>query len=134
MNELDSASWDERTGELDAYYRRPYVESAALLDGGRPFLLEHEGALLAGIEREKPARDVVTPYGYGGPVGGDGSFWAAYEEWARIGGHRNLAIERIAIHGRLTGARVFLDPLPRAVADEHVAGEGSLRFECFLFG
>ena len=62
MRELDSASWDERAGELDAYYRRPYVESAALLDRGRPFLLEHNRAFFAGIERGEP-RDVVTPYG-----------------------------------------------------------------------
>ena len=42
MRELDAPAWDGL--ELDAYYRRPYVESAALLDGGRPFLLEHDGA------------------------------------------------------------------------------------------
>ena len=79
MRELDAASWDALDG-LDAYYRRPYVEAAALLDDGRPFLLEHDGAVFAGIEREGPL-DVVTPYGYGGPTGP--GFWPAYEEWAR---------------------------------------------------
>ena len=42
--ELDASAWDALPG-LDAYYRRPYVEAAALLDRGRPFLLEPEGAL-----------------------------------------------------------------------------------------
>jgi hypothetical protein len=51
-----------------------------MLDGGRPFLLEHDGAFFAGIEREGP-RDVTSPYGYGGPTGP--GFWPAYEEWAR---------------------------------------------------
>ena len=78
MREVPPAEWDGL--ELDAYYRRPYVESAALLDAGRPFLLEHDGAFFAGIERDDPS-DVVTPYGYGGPTGG--GFWEAYEEWAR---------------------------------------------------
>src|SRR4029079_1858062 len=78
VREVSAEEWDGL--ELDAYYRRPYVESAALLDRGRPFLLEHEGVFFAGIERDDP-RDVVTPYGYGGPTG-DG-FWDAYEDWAR---------------------------------------------------
>ena len=75
MREVAPAEWDGL--ELDAYYRRPYVESAALLDGGRPFLLEHDGAFFAGIERDGP-RDVITPYGYGGPTGP--GFWDAYED------------------------------------------------------
>ncbi len=79
MKEVPPEEWDAL--ELDAYYRRPYVESAALLDQGRPFLLEHKGVVFAGIERDEPARDVITPYGYGGPTG-DG-FWDAYEDWAR---------------------------------------------------
>ena len=43
MREVPPEEWDGL--ELDAYYRRPYVESAALLDAGRPFLLEHARAL-----------------------------------------------------------------------------------------
>ena len=116
MREVDAASWDERTGELDAYYRRPYVESAALLDGGRPFLLEHEGALFAGVEREDPARDVVTPYGYGGPVGGDGSFWAAYEEWARERGVVSTFVRFHPLYANQEGASIHVDQLAPTVA------------------
>jgi hypothetical protein len=47
VREVAPAEWDGL--ELDAYYRRPYVESAALLERGRPFLLEHEGVFFAGI-------------------------------------------------------------------------------------
>ena len=46
VREVPPEEWDGL--ELDAYYRRPYVESAALLDAGRPFLLEHDGAVFAG--------------------------------------------------------------------------------------
>jgi serine/alanine adding enzyme len=115
VRELDAASWDERTGELDAYYRRPYVEGAALLDGGRPFLLEHEGALFAGIERDDP-RDVVTPYGYGGPVGGDGSFWAAYEEWARERGLVSTFVRFHPLYANQQGVPIHVEQLAPTVA------------------
>jgi serine/alanine adding enzyme len=115
VRELEPASWDERSGELDAYYRRPYVESAALLDRGRPFLLEHEGAVFAGIEREQP-RDVVTPYGYGGPVGGDGSFWPAYEEWARERGVVSTFVRFHPLYANQRGAPIHVEPLAPTVA------------------
>jgi hypothetical protein len=115
VRELDSASWDERTGELDAYYRRPYVEAAALLDRGRPFLLEHEGSVFAGIERDDP-RDVVTPYGYGGPVGGDGSFWAAYEEWVRERGVVSTFVRFHPLYANHRGAPIHVETLAPTVA------------------
>ena len=115
MRELDSPSWDERTGELDAYYRRPYVESAALLGGGRPLLLEHDGAVFAGIERDEP-RDVVTPYGYGGPVGGDGSFWPAYEEWARERGVVSTFVRFHPLYANQRGVPIHVEELAPTVA------------------
>ena len=113
MRELDAAAWDAL--ELDAYYRRPYVEAAALLDRGRPFLLEHDGAHFAGIERDDP-RDVVTPYGYGGPVGGDGSFWAAYEDWARERGVVTTFVRFHPLFGNQRGAPIHVEPLAPTVA------------------
>lgn len=112
MRELDARAWDGL--ELDAYYRRPYVESAALLDHGRPFLLEHEGAVFAGIEREEP-RDVVTPYGYGGPVG-DGSFWPVYEEWCRERGVVSSFVRFHPLYGNQAGAPIHVEPLAPTVA------------------
>lgn len=95
--EVDRDAWDSllaRLGLLDPYLARGYVESACLLDPGRPaFLhLEAPGAdvVFPAIVREIPEapgrRDVTTPYGYGGPVAvGDEAlarrFYALYERW-----------------------------------------------------
>jgi serine/alanine adding enzyme len=111
VKELDPTAWDAL--ELDAYYRRPYVEAAALLDKGRPFLLEHDGALFAGIERDEP-RDVVTPYGYGGPTA-DG-FWDAYEEWARERGVVTTFVRFHPLYGNQRGAPIHVDELAPTVA------------------
>ena len=111
MRELDPADWDAL--ELDAYYRRPYVEASALLDKGRPFLLEHDGARFAGIERDEP-RDVVTPYGYGGPTA-DG-FWDAYEEWARERGVVTTFVRFHPLYGNQRGAPIHVDELAPTVA------------------
>ena len=111
MRELDAAAWDAL--ELDAYYRRPYVEAAALLDKGRPFLLEHDGAYFAAIERDEP-RDVVTPYGYGGPTA-DG-FWDAYEEWARERGVVSTFVRFHPLYRNQRGAPIHVDELAPTVA------------------
>ena len=111
MREVPPEEWDGL--ELDAYYRRPYVESAALLDAGRPFLLEHEGAFFAGIEREEP-RDVVTPYGYGGPTG-DG-FWDAYENWARERGVVSTFVRFHPLLANQRGAPIHVEELAPTVA------------------
>jgi hypothetical protein len=81
VREVEPAAWDGL--QLDAYYRRAYVESACILEPGEPLLLERDGTVFAGIRRREPV-DVITPYGYGGPAGGDlAGFWPAYDEWAR---------------------------------------------------
>jgi serine/alanine adding enzyme len=113
VRELDPDAWDAL--QLDAYYRRPYVEAAALLDRGRPFLLEHDGAVFAGIERDEP-RDVVTPYGYGGPVGGDGTFWDAYEDWARERGIVTTFVRFHPLYGNQRGAPLHVEQLAPTVA------------------
>jgi hypothetical protein len=111
VREVEPREWDAL--ELDAYYRRPYVEAAALLDPGRPFLLEHDGALFAGIERDDP-RDVVTPYGYGGPTA-DG-FWDAYEQWARERGVVTTFVRFHPLLGNQRGAPVHVEQLAPTVA------------------
>ena len=111
MREVPPEEWDGL--ELDAYYRRPYVEAAALVDGGRPFLLEHEGAVFAGVEREEP-RDVVTPYGYGGPTG-DG-FWPAYEAWARERGAVTTFVRFHPLYANQNGAPIHVEELAPTVA------------------
>ena len=111
MREVPAEEWDGL--ELDAYYRRPYVESASLLDRGRPFLLEHEGVFFAGIERDDP-RDVVTPYGYGGPTG-DG-FWDAFEDWARERGVVSTFVRFHPLLANQQGAPIHVEQLAPTVA------------------
>ena len=87
MREVPAGEWDEllaRLGCADAYLLRAYVEASCVLDPGEPVLLEDDGAVMACIVRQIPGSDrvdVTTPYGYGGPVGGD--FHEAYERWCR---------------------------------------------------
>jgi len=78
VREVPAAEWESLPG--DAYYRRAYVESACVLEPGRPLLLDHDGVFFAVIRRQSPI-DCITPYGYGGPTGE--GFWPAYDEWAR---------------------------------------------------
>jgi serine/alanine adding enzyme len=111
VREVAPAEWDGL--ELDAYYRRPYVESAALLDGGRPFLLEHEGAFFAGIERDGP-RDVISPYGHGGPTGP--GFWEPYEDWARERGVVSTFVRFHPLLANQQGAPIHVEQLAPTVA------------------
>jgi len=110
VREVPPEEWDRL--ELDAYYRRPYVEAAAL-GAGRPFLLEHEGAVFAGIERDEP-RDVVTPYGYGGPTGPN--FWDAYGEWARERGAVTTFVRFHPLYANQEGAPIHVEELAPTVA------------------
>jgi Acetyltransferase (GNAT) domain len=86
VREVPAAEWDKllaRLGCADAYLLRAYVEASCVLDPGEPVLLEHDGVVMACIVRAIPgtdAYDVITPYGYGGPVG-KGDFHGAYERW-----------------------------------------------------
>jgi serine/alanine adding enzyme len=94
--EVDADAWDEllaRVGCADSYLRRDYVEGATLLDEGDATFLHLAGArgdvVFACIVRpvsDTALRDVITPYGYGGPVGvGDDPpleyFYELYESW-----------------------------------------------------
>ena len=96
LAEVEPAAWDDLLGELgcpDVYFQRAYLESACLLEPGRPAYLRAAGqggdVLFAGIVRALPAGtggDVVTPYGYGGPIAVGASppverFFEAYERW-----------------------------------------------------
>jgi len=77
LEEVAPDEWDGRLSALgieDVYFRRAYLESAALLGQGRPvyLLLEALGGAVAFplLVRDAPDSyaDVGTPMGYGGPV------------------------------------------------------------------
>lgn len=90
--EVEPQRWDavlRAAGVTDVYYSRGYVAASAALVDAEPALLRLAGdagdVFLACLLRREPV-DVVSPYGYGGPVGaGDdpplAAFPAAYEEW-----------------------------------------------------
>lgn len=101
LERVEARDWDgllERVGCADVYLSRAYVEAAALLDEGEPALL-HLGepggdVVFAFVIREIPGtglHDVITPYGYGGPVGlGQdppvARFYELYEGWCAENG------------------------------------------------
>jgi hypothetical protein len=109
VREVEPAAWDGL--QLDAYYRRAYVESACVLEPGEPLLLEYDGTVFAGIRRREPV-DVSTPYGYGGPAGGDlAAFWPAYDEWAREHGVVTTFIRFHPLDANHRGAPVHVEEL-----------------------
>ena len=100
--EVAAEQWDpllERIGCGDAYLLRGYIESARLLERGRPVLLHlsEDGGdvvfalILREIDGEPGRLDAITPYGYGGPVAVGpeppiGRFYELYESWCRSAG------------------------------------------------
>jgi Acetyltransferase (GNAT) domain len=97
LEEVDPARWDDvlgRLGVTDVYFGHGFVRASAALVGATPRLLHLAGedgdVVFAVLVREGP-RDVVTPYGYGGPVGVGAApplaaFAAAYQAWCEAEG------------------------------------------------
>lgn len=108
--EVDPERWDEQlsaAGVTDVYYARGYVAASAALVDAEPVLLRLAGdggeVLFPCLLRRDPT-DVVTPYGYGGPVGAGESpplaaFPAAYESWCE----RRGAVSSFAVFHPLLG-------------------------------
>jgi serine/alanine adding enzyme len=95
--EVEPARWDtvlREAGVTDVYYSRAFVAASAALVDGEPTLLHLAGdggsVVFACLVRSDPT-DVVTPYGYGGPLGAGRHpplerFPASYEAWCRARG------------------------------------------------
>jgi hypothetical protein len=88
VREVPAAEWDAVLAKLrlaDPYYLLAYVEASSIVEPGEPVLLHHDVAAMALILRDIPGsdrRDVITPYGYGGPVGpGLSDFYDEYGYW-----------------------------------------------------
>jgi serine/alanine adding enzyme len=146
--ETAAPEWDDllaRLGCADVYYLSAYLASARLLEPGEPAFLHLEGdggdVVFACLVREAPGgvRDVITPYGYGGPVATGPEppverFWELYERWCRGRGiltsfirfhplfanHSyagpNVALER---HADTTGWRLDLPDLFAGMDGKH---------------
>ncbi len=90
--EVEPEHWDgllARLGVTDVYLARGYLTASSVLTAGRPALLHLAGedgdVVFALLLRDDPA-DVVTPYGYGGPVAVGtrppvAAFAGAYARW-----------------------------------------------------
>jgi serine/alanine adding enzyme len=101
--EVAAGDWNAllaRLGRDDVYLAREYVESACRLEPGAPTFLHAEGVVFPLILRDFEGRaDVVTPYGYGGPVASDPAaapaFYDAYEQWC---GERGVLSSFVRFH------------------------------------
>jgi serine/alanine adding enzyme len=77
-----------------------------LLERGSPLFLRSESALFAGIRRADPP-DVITPYGYGGPVGT--GFWDAYDDWCRANGIVTTFVRFHPLYGNHEAAPSYME-------------------------
>jgi serine/alanine adding enzyme len=116
--EVEPERWDAAlaaAGVTDVYYARGFVAASAALVDAEPVLLRHDGVFFACLLRSDPV-DVVTPYGYGGPVGARlDTFPAAYEQWcARRGVISSFAVFHPLL--RNAGAPFRCTPLAGTVA------------------
>jgi serine/alanine adding enzyme len=109
-----------RVGLGDVYLTREYVESACLLEPGRPTFLHAGGAVFPCILREVRDRiDLTTPYGYGGPVAPDGNadgFYAAYENWCAERGVVSTFVRFHPLYANARYARIHTEPLGSTIA------------------
>jgi hypothetical protein len=92
------------------------METAVVLEPGRPVFLHGEGAVFPCIVREwGDARDVTGPYGFGGPVG-EPAFYDAYEAWCR---EQGIVTTFTWFHPRFANhryARIHVEPRGGTVA------------------
>lgn len=97
LEEVDPARWDDVLGGLgitDVYESSGFVSASAALSGAEPRLLHlaaPDGDVVFAVLVRSDPRDVVTPYGYGGPIGvGSDPPWAAfaaaYQAWCEAQG------------------------------------------------
>ena len=105
----------EELGFVDVYLTREYVEASTLLEPGRPLFLRTDQAVFPAILREGPT-DVITPYGYGGPVGP--AFWVPYTDWCRANGVVTTFVRFHPLYAnqREAGRDVHVQPLAGTVA------------------
>ena len=118
LAEVDPLAWDDLLEELgcaDAYLLREYVEGASLLEPGRATFLHLADAggdvVFACLVREIPdggGLDVVTPYGYGGPVAvGERTraerFYELYDRWCV---ERRIVTTFVRFHPLFTNHRL----------------------------
>jgi hypothetical protein len=105
----------EELGFVDVYLTREYVEASTLLEPGRPLFLRADQAVFPAILREGPT-DVITPYGYGGPVGP--GFWEPYTDWCRANGVVTTFVRFHPLYAnqREAGPDVHVQPLAGTVA------------------
>jgi hypothetical protein len=88
LAEVEPARWDDllrRAGVTDVYASRGFVAASAALVDAEPVLLHLPGDVVFPVLVRSDPCDVVSPYGYGGPVGTGAAPWEefgrAYAAW-----------------------------------------------------
>jgi serine/alanine adding enzyme len=150
LAEIQPAEWDELLAGLgcaDAYFLRGYIESGRVLEGGEPIFLRLSEAggevVFTGLVREHgDVRDLITPYGYGAPVGVGlqppvERFYELYDAWCKehrivtsfvrfhplLGNHRQAPddpLVRVEVLGTTVGWRLDLhDDLMEGLHPKH---------------
>jgi serine/alanine adding enzyme len=122
--EVAAGEWNAllaRLGLDDVYLTREYVESACLLEPGKPSFLHADGTVFACIVRDLGERaDVTTPYGYGGPVAGDPAaadrFYEAYERWCRERGVVSTFVRFHPLYENQRYARMHTEAIGATIA------------------
>jgi hypothetical protein len=123
--QVDPQEWDgllHGLGVADVYLLRDYVRASARLDPGRPTFLRVDDVVFTCIVRDVDGRtDVVTPYGYGGPISAEeevGGFWDEYERWCAENGVVTsfIRFHPLFANHRLAGPRVHVERLAGTVA------------------
>jgi serine/alanine adding enzyme len=88
--EVEPARWDAVLAELgigDVYASRGFVAASAPLADAEPVLLRYADELVFPLLVRRDPADVVTPYGYGGPIGPPlPGFRDAYAAWCAARG------------------------------------------------
>jgi serine/alanine adding enzyme len=114
-------------GLTDVFLREGYLRASAVLDEGEPTLLIVRSAgggvafpfLLRDVPGEPGTHDVITPYGFGGPVGFGvdppwAPFHAAYERWCAEHSVVTTFMRFHPLYGNQSSASPSMDLVPLA--------------------
>jgi hypothetical protein len=122
--EVEPGAWDglvRSIGVTDVYYSRAFVEASAPLAHGEATFLHLNGdggdVIFPCVVRSDPP-DVVTPYGYGGPLAvGDAppDFAPAYQAWCEARGALSTFVVFHPLFGNAAASAMRTTPLADTV-------------------
>lgn len=130
LEQVPPGAWNDlliAEGLTDVFLRRGYLSASAVLDEGEPTLLVLRSAaggvafpfLLRDVPGQPELRDVITPYGFGGPVGFGAeppwdAFHEAYERWCAGQAVVTTFVRFHPLYGNQASASSSMDVVPLA--------------------